>query len=80
MNGGSEAVRCLISGRSMATVNSVIGAASDHFGFCVVLASVGFFESGRGSRSARRYKTCPPGILIEERACEKVGPIDDVDH
>src|SRR5271165_3903995 len=45
-------------------------SGSAHFGFCVVLGSVGLFQSGRGSRSARRNRTCPP-VLSSKSLCMK---------
>src|ERR1017187_4531146 len=43
-------------------------SGGDHFGLGVVLASVGSFQSGRGSRSARCDKTCPH-VLSSNSVC-----------
>src|SRR5271165_7163360 len=45
-------------------------SGGDHFGLGFVLASVGSFQSGRGSRSARSDKTCPP-VLSSNSVCMK---------
>src|SRR5271165_323198 len=47
-----------------------VAFGSGHFGFCVARGSAGLFQSGTGSLSARRNRTCPP-MLSSKSVCMK---------